>query len=93
MEALTNQQRTALHLAASRGHTDICRLLCDQLMIDRNAQDVDGNTPLHLSARSGQLDVIKFLITEASVDHTIKNRVGYLAYDMSYNMDVQVLFN
>lgn len=93
MEALTNQKRTALHLAAARGHTDICRLLCDQLMVNRNVQDVEGNTPLHLSARSGQLDVIKFLIVEASVDHTIKNLVGYLAYDMAYNMDVQLLFN
>jgi len=62
-------------------------------MINRNAPDIDGNTALHLSSKSGQLDVIKFLITEANADHTLKNRVGYLAYDMAYNMEVQLLFN
>jgi len=37
--------------------------------------------------------VIGFLITEAVVDHTVKNLVGYLAFDMAYNSDVQVLLN
>ena len=29
LEAVTSLKRTALHLAAARGHLDICRLLCD----------------------------------------------------------------
>jgi len=29
VEAVTNQKRTALHLASARGNLDICRLLCD----------------------------------------------------------------
>ena len=29
VEAVTNLKRSALHLACARGHTDICRLLCD----------------------------------------------------------------
>lgn len=58
IEAVTSQKRTGLHLAAARGHTDICRLLLDQPMIDRNAIDVEGNTPLHLASQQGSLDVI-----------------------------------
>ena len=36
--------------------------------------------------------MIRFLISEANVDHTIKNSVGYVAYDIAYNADVQSLF-
>ena len=93
VEAVTSQQRNALHIAASRGHLDICRLLCDQLLIDRNARDIDGNTPLHLTSSQGHLEVIRFLISDAGVDHTVKNNFAYLAFDMAYNTDVQHLFN
>ena len=62
-------------------------------MIDRNARDIDGNTPLHLSSSQGHLELITFLIKEAKVDHTVKNNASYLAFDMAYNTDVQNLFN
>ena len=61
-------------------------------MLNKNAVDADGNTALHLSSQQGQADVIQFLISEANVDHTIKNSVGYVAYDIAYNADVQGLF-
>lgn len=93
LSAVTNQLRTALHLAAARGNTDICRLLCDQAAIDRNSIDVDGNTSLHLASQQGQLEAITFLLSEAHVDYSIKNSVGYLAFDTAYNTDVQNLLN
>ena len=83
-----------LHLACARGHVDISRLLCDQIGIDKNALDIDGNTPLHLAAQQGQIDVIKFLLGEPpAADSTIKNAAGFLAYDIAYNTDVQSLLN
>ena len=40
------------------------------------------------------MDVIKFLISEPpAADTTIKNRAGFLAYDIAYNTHVQNLFN
>ena len=53
VEAVTNRMRTALHLSCARGHVDISRLLCDQVGIDKNALDADGNTPLHLASQQG----------------------------------------
>ena len=89
VEAVTNRRRTALHLACARGHVDISRLLCDQVAIDKNTVDYDGNTPLHLASQQGQLDVIKFLINEAPpANPTIKNAAGFLAYDIAYNSEV-----
>ena len=41
--------RTPLHCAASRGHTDICKIILDQVD-DVNPLDKDGNTPLSLAA-------------------------------------------
>jgi len=54
---------------------------------------VDGNTSLHLASQQGQLEAITFLLSEANVDHSIKNSVGYLAFDTAYNTDVQNLLN
>ena len=53
VEAVTNRHRTALHLACARGYVDISRLLCDQIGIDKNAIDSDGNTSLHLASQQG----------------------------------------
>lgn len=51
--------------------------------------DVDGNTSLHLASAQGQLEAITFLITEPPhADTTLKNRAGFLAYDIAYNTDV-----
>ena len=62
-------------------------------MIQKNAVDVDGNTPLHLASLAGRVEVVEFLVSEANADYQIKNNWGYLAYDVAYNMDVQELFN
>ena len=94
VEAVTNRMRTALHLSCARGHVDISRLLCDQVGIDKNALDADGNTPLHLASQQGQVDTIKFLLGEAPpADSSIKNAAGFLAYDIAYNSEVQNLLN
>ena len=66
-------------------------MLIDQPAIERNAADIDGNTCLHLASSQGQTDVIRFLVSEASVDHMIKNSANFLAYDIAYNKEVQML--
>lgn len=56
---------TALHLAASHGHMDICELLV------RHSADIDsineqGNTPLHCACLFNRLQIIEFLLKEGA---------------------------
>ncbi|KAJ8421378.1 hypothetical protein Cgig2_028736 [Carnegiea gigantea] len=46
--------RTALHCAAGRGKTHVCKYLVEQLKIDVNVKDDEGYTPLHTSVLDGQ---------------------------------------
>ena len=50
LECRSTIERTPLHLAAARGHVNICKLLIDQMMVDRNCLDSSENTPLHLAS-------------------------------------------
>ena len=137
----TNQQRTPLHIAASRGHTLICKVFIERQVpktqqpkqntptdigrlrsesndleeekkekgdsqvdsedankgveemlepaVDKNCTDVDGNTPLHLAAEQGHQDCLKYLMLGAQCDFTLKNKFGYVAYDIAYNTEVR----
>jgi len=59
--ACDKSRRSALHIAASRGYTNIIRLLLEY-KADPNATDIIQNTPLHLAACNSNLQVIKILI-------------------------------
>ena len=50
LECRSTIERTPLHIAAARGHVNICKLLIDQMMVDRNCLDSSENTPLHLAS-------------------------------------------
>ncbi|XP_065839635.1 serine/threonine-protein phosphatase 6 regulatory ankyrin repeat subunit B-like [Oscarella lobularis] len=52
---------TALHYAASRGHTACCRVLVEW-GANVNAFDADMNMPLHLAAQYGNIDVVRLLL-------------------------------
>ena len=53
LEMRSTTERTVLHLAAARGHVEICKRLLDEMMIDRNCVDNELNTPLHLASEQG----------------------------------------
>ncbi|KZV72363.1 ankyrin, partial [Peniophora sp. CONT] len=58
---------TALHWAASNGHTDIARVLLSHgALVDDIAED--GGIPLHLAAYNGHLDVLRVLLEHRTVD-------------------------
>ena len=75
------------------GHVEVLRLFSENPLINFNAVDEDENTPLHLAAEAGYHDCIIFLIKEAAVDHTIKNKFGYLSYDIAMNLEIRQLFD
>lgn len=56
------ERRTALHVAARRGHRDICILLCEA-GASPDVLDARGDTPLHLACRHGHTDTRDTLLT------------------------------
>ena len=78
MNAVDNDQRTALQSAAWQGHDTVVSLLLDRgAAVDH--QDRDGMTPLLVAAYEGHTDVSELLLEwEADVDHT--DHSGCLLY-------------
>ena len=72
---------TALHYAASGGHTEIIRLLLDEnAYID--AESPNGTTPLMMAARYGNNKAVQLLIEEGA-DIQLKNQLGLSAIDFA----------
>jgi ankyrin repeat protein len=65
LEALVNERdaegRTALHVAAQRGHVEVVTALV-QMGADKEAANAVGARPLHWAAMSGQLEVVRLLL-------------------------------
>jgi ankyrin repeat protein len=59
---------TALHVAASCGHLEVCKLI----LHDKNPADYQEWTPLHSAAMSGQVEVFEFLMEAVGVENVFK---------------------
>jgi ankyrin repeat protein len=60
-----------LHIAASKGRTDIARILLDG-GADPNFQNHENETPLHKAVQNGEIELVKLLI-ERGADANIKD--------------------
>ena len=92
LEPMSSINRTPLHLAAIRGHTDIVRLLLESSHkppADRNIRDFDENTPLHYASEYGHFECIIYLVKEANADPFLKNKFGYNPSDIAQNMKIR----
>lgn len=69
---------TFLHLAASFGHTKMCRLLLDH-GADLNHQMGDGDTPLHQAVKGLQPETLQFLLEQHA--EIRKNEAGLTPLD------------
>jgi ankyrin repeat protein len=67
-------RRTALHVAASEGHVDICKFLVEEKRVRIHRSDRWGGSPLDDAHRHRQEEVVKFLrkhgATTGSLDQT-----------------------
>ena len=57
--------RTALHLAAYNGHTEIAKLLLAN-NADVNVMDAVGQTPLNIAAGNGDTELVELLIAKGA---------------------------
>ena len=83
-ERLANTARTALIIAAQKGHEAVARLLLEKgASVD--AADKDGNTALIWASMEGREAVVKLLIEKgASVDKA--NKKGKTAQEIAARM-------
>ncbi|CAN0892816.1 ANK1 [Linum grandiflorum] len=72
------KQRGALHFAAREGKTEICKFLVDELKLDVDTKDEDGETPLLHAARQGHTDTVKYLL-EHGANPCIPSDMGVTA--------------
>ena len=66
-----------MHLAAQKGHTDVCIALVDSGEADVHAMDHDGNTPLHLAAKANKAQTVHQLasIEEHQIREVLSGRL------------------
>lgn len=78
VEARCSHQRTALHLAARRGHASLCTKLVDEGGADIHSADATGSTPFALACRFGHFDVV-LAMAKCRVDVTSMEKDGMTA--------------
>ncbi|KAJ7283902.1 ankyrin repeat-containing domain protein [Mycena rebaudengoi] len=79
--------KTALHIAALKGHEELVRMLCD-FEADVNLSDNKGNTPLHYASSWGHNSVVQILI-ERGCQYAAKNNEGFTASDYAYSFSTK----
>ncbi|XP_010278142.1 PREDICTED: uncharacterized protein LOC104612428 [Nelumbo nucifera] len=71
-------KRGAIHFAAREGKTEICKYLLEELKLDVDTKDEDGETPLLHAARQGHTAIAKYLV-EHGADPSISSDLGATA--------------
>ena len=72
VNASDDQQRTALHFAASKGYSEAVNLLL-QHGAKPNSKDILGNTALHLAACTNHIEVVTLLLRFGTDVTTLDN--------------------
>lgn len=89
-EPITDDNTTALHIAAEFGHINIINFLLSK-KAEINATNTYGVTALHMAAQASQHEIITLLI-EQQADVNVKNGYGETALHMAVeNQDEEVL--
>ncbi|KAL0335514.1 UNVERIFIED_CONTAM: protein STIP1, partial [Sesamum radiatum] len=84
-------KRGALHFAAREGQTEVCKYLLEELKMDVNTKDEDGETPLTHAARQGHTATAKYLV-DRGADPSIPSELGTTALHHSAGIgDIELL--
>lgn len=79
-----NGGRTALSIAAMKGHFEILKILIrDDVNADVNVQNQAGYTALMYSVYYNFPEIVKLLVNANNIDTEIKNKKGNTAYDIA----------
>ncbi|KAA3486410.1 Ankyrin-1 [Gossypium australe] len=84
-------KRGAIHFAAREGKTEVCKYLLEELKLDVNTKDEDGDTPLLHAARQGHTLTAKYLL-EHDADPAIPSNLDATALHHAAGIgDVELL--
>nr|KJB82519.1 hypothetical protein B456_013G200300 [Gossypium raimondii] len=84
-------KRGAIHFAAREGKTEVCKYLLEELKLDVNTKDEDGDTPLLHAARQGHTLTAKYLL-EHGADPAIPSNLDATALHHAAGIgDVELL--
>ncbi|KAK6140445.1 hypothetical protein DH2020_025829 [Rehmannia glutinosa] len=84
-------KRGALHFAAREDQTEVCKYLVEELKMDVNTKDEDGETPLTHAARQGHTATAKYLVN-CGADPSIPSELGTTALHHSAGIgDIELL--
>nr|CEL68462.1 TPA: ankyrin repeat-containing protein [Neospora caninum Liverpool] len=81
VNARNDDDMTALHLAADRGHVEVIELLLEK-GADVNVQDNSGETPLHVAVVAENLNVI-LLLLKKNADISLRSHEGETVFDVA----------
>ena len=71
----TKNGQNCLHLAASKGHLNLCKTLIDKHKFDANVPDNDGWRALHHSGAIGSYELVSFFASKGADAH-LKTKTG-----------------
>ncbi|VAH75859.1 unnamed protein product [Triticum turgidum subsp. durum] len=84
-----NSGNSALHLAAMEEKMDVCRYLVEDLRLDINQTNDNGETPLFLSAFFGRTVAAKYLLAH-DADPKLGEHQGIVKLLLSRGIDVDI---
>ena len=69
----TNIGKNCLHIAAERGHLNLCKVLIDKHKFDVNMTENSGSTALHFSAQKGNYELFMYFANIGADIHLKRN--------------------
>jgi ankyrin repeat protein len=72
-----NNKETALHLAARRPHLNILQILIRNENVNKEARDINGNTPLLAACVSGSFEAVSLMLSDV---RTCTSQLFYYYY-------------
>ena len=94
VKQLTNEGKSALHIAAENEDLSMVQFLVEECNLDINAQDKKGLTPAHLAAKHNEeTRILEYLVDEKGADISIRSRKGKVPGEGRKKHEFRLFFN